>query len=316
MEYKLQRNGFHTKLNKYLKEDKKFLDVTLACEDDYQTKAHKIILSSGSPFFENILSKSKHQETFIFLNGIKKKDLQNMLYFLYNGETCIAEEEVQEFLKVCKMLDLDTKQIEWNHAREIDVMMNSTLDDLDLEPFPRYDNNEDHHMGEFKDVKGKTAIKIEDMASEKLLTSAVSGENIETTEKEEALNDDNFYNGDEFEERGQILNGMNTSKEEKEEIESDTDELCVKVDGLWDCKICGKTYVKRYHANRHARTHNAGNHVCNICDKILRTEDSLEKHVRYVHCTDIFSCNVCGKGGMSRMQLKNHKYLSKQCRKG
>ena len=35
-----------------LREEKEFFDVTLACEDE-QVEAHKVILSSCSPFFQN-----------------------------------------------------------------------------------------------------------------------------------------------------------------------------------------------------------------------------------------------------------------------
>jgi len=324
MEYSLQRNGFHTHLNKYFKEDKKFLDVTLACDDQYQTKAHKIILSAGSPFFENILSKSKHQESFIFLNGIKEKELKNMLHFLYNGETSVAEEEVQEFLKILKMLDLDTEQITYTNAGEKKGITGSLgnligdSDDLDLE----LDQHgfADNHMddGEYRNTMNKTAIKTEDQWSEKLLTVEVNEENVNKSVKEGAITEDKGHNVEDSEEMGQTLPGMTTTNE-KEEIESDTmtdnDDLCVKVDGLWECKICGKTYVKRYHANRHALTHNTETHICNICGKTLKTEDSLQKHVSYVHCTEIFSCKVCGKENMSKTQFKNHTYLSKPCRK-
>ena len=38
-----------------LREDKKFTDVTMACEDGQQVKAHKVVLNASSPFFLNIL---------------------------------------------------------------------------------------------------------------------------------------------------------------------------------------------------------------------------------------------------------------------
>ena len=45
---------------KKLREDKEFTDVTLACEYGQQMEAHKVILASSSPFFEDILRKNKH----------------------------------------------------------------------------------------------------------------------------------------------------------------------------------------------------------------------------------------------------------------
>ena len=43
-----------------LREDKEFADVTLACEDGKQMEAHKVILASSSPFFQNLLRRNKH----------------------------------------------------------------------------------------------------------------------------------------------------------------------------------------------------------------------------------------------------------------
>ena len=67
-----------------LKEEKTQFDVTLACDDDHQIEAHKIILSAGSQFFSNILRKSKHPNPFIYLKGIKRVQLEYIIEFLYN----------------------------------------------------------------------------------------------------------------------------------------------------------------------------------------------------------------------------------------
>ena len=40
-----------------LRHDVDFTDVTLACEDDHQVEAHKVILAASSPFFHNMLKK-------------------------------------------------------------------------------------------------------------------------------------------------------------------------------------------------------------------------------------------------------------------
>ena len=51
--------------------DKDFLDVTLACDDGQQIKAHKVVLSSCSSFFKNILLKNPHPSPLIYLKGVK-----------------------------------------------------------------------------------------------------------------------------------------------------------------------------------------------------------------------------------------------------
>ena len=57
------------------REDKDFADVTLVCEDGQQLDAHKAILATSSPFFQNILARNKHSHPIIYMRGLKSEDL-------------------------------------------------------------------------------------------------------------------------------------------------------------------------------------------------------------------------------------------------
>ena len=74
----LQWNDYKEHVNSALgrlRSDKEFTDVTLACEDGQQIEAHKVVLASSSPFFEEILQRSKNPHLMIYLKGFKSKDL-------------------------------------------------------------------------------------------------------------------------------------------------------------------------------------------------------------------------------------------------
>ena len=43
--------------------------VTLACEDDQQLEANKVILAATSPFLDDMLSGSKQTHSLIYLGG-------------------------------------------------------------------------------------------------------------------------------------------------------------------------------------------------------------------------------------------------------
>ena len=86
--------------------DKDFVDVTLACEDGQQIKAHKVVLSSCSSFFKNILLKYPHPSPLIYLKGVKHTDLQAILKFIYIGQTEVDQEEVASFLDIAKELEI------------------------------------------------------------------------------------------------------------------------------------------------------------------------------------------------------------------
>ena len=85
----LKWNDFQENVNTAftsLREDKEFSDVTLVCEDGHQLEAHKLILVASSPFFLNLLKKSRHPHPLIYMKGIKFEELQAMVDFLYRGE--------------------------------------------------------------------------------------------------------------------------------------------------------------------------------------------------------------------------------------
>ena len=105
----LQWNDFKDNINSVfekLREDKEFTDVTLACEDGLQMEAHKVILTSSSPFFEKILQKSKHPHPLIFLKGFQSKDFVSILDFLYFGEANVYQENLDSFLAIAEEIQL------------------------------------------------------------------------------------------------------------------------------------------------------------------------------------------------------------------
>ena len=105
----LQWNDFKENINSAfgrLKDDKEFVDVTLACEDGEQMEAHKVILAALSPFFDKILSRNKHPHPLIYLKGFQSKDLRAILDFLYFGEANVFQENLDSFLTIAEELKL------------------------------------------------------------------------------------------------------------------------------------------------------------------------------------------------------------------
>ena len=76
------------------------------CEDGHQVEAHKVVLISSSPFFKNLLQKTKHPHPLIYMRGLKSKDLVAMADFLYHGEANLYQENLDSFLAVAEELQL------------------------------------------------------------------------------------------------------------------------------------------------------------------------------------------------------------------
>merc|ERR1719507_2574998 len=105
----LQWNDFKENITSSFKElriDREFTDVTLACEDGHQIEAHKVVLASSSPFFMELLKKTKHPHPLIYMRGLKSEDLVTIMDFLYCGEANVLQENLDPFLALAEELRL------------------------------------------------------------------------------------------------------------------------------------------------------------------------------------------------------------------
>ena len=89
-----------------LREENDFADVTLACEDGQQIEAHKVILASSSPFFQNLLKRNKHPHPLVYMRGVKSENLVAIIDFLYCGEANVFQENLDSFLAIAEELKL------------------------------------------------------------------------------------------------------------------------------------------------------------------------------------------------------------------
>ena len=81
-----------------------------------------------------------------------------------------------------------------------------------------------------------------------------------------------------------------------------------KNEGVWTCKVCGKTSAKKDHIREHAEMHIEGmSHACHLCNKTFPTRSCLRQHIPDIH-SELFSCDICGKAGMNRRVYRLHKY--------
>lgn len=117
----LKWNDFESNISsafRDLRKERDFFDVTLACDDNGQIDAHKTILSACSPFFRNVLKRNPHQHPLLYLKGVKHKELQAVLDFMYMGEVNVAQEELNSFLAVAE--DLRVKGLTQGNAESND----------------------------------------------------------------------------------------------------------------------------------------------------------------------------------------------------
>ena len=88
-----------------LRTDIDFTDVSLACEDQ-SIKAHKVVISSCSPFFKRMLKSHQHPQPLIYMRGVKSSVLTAIVDFIYLGEANVFQEHLESFLALAEELEL------------------------------------------------------------------------------------------------------------------------------------------------------------------------------------------------------------------
>merc|ERR1719186_340016 len=87
--------------------DQNFTDVTLVSCDHKQIKAHKVILSSCSQFFNQIFLSNPHQHPLLFLKDIRYSDLLSIIKFIYFGQAEVNQTDLDHFMEAAKVLQIE-----------------------------------------------------------------------------------------------------------------------------------------------------------------------------------------------------------------
>ena len=87
-------------------QDTYFSDVTLVSEDKQHITTHKVVLAASSSLFREILKQNKHPHPLIYMRGIKAKNLESVVEFMYRGEVKICKNDINDFLVVATEFDI------------------------------------------------------------------------------------------------------------------------------------------------------------------------------------------------------------------
>ena len=138
--------------------DKDFTDVTLACEDNQQIKAHKVILGSYSSTLRKIILSIDQPCPVIYMKGVKYEELRPIIDFLYLGETKVSKENLAGLLEIAQ--DLNIKGLSLNSEEE-----NAQDELLDESHEEEIENIGNVQKGE------ETVIKCEPILANKIISN-------------------------------------------------------------------------------------------------------------------------------------------------
>jgi len=171
--FSLRWNDFEENISSGLKDlrnSNHFFDVTLLSETG-QVGAHKLILSACSSFFRQILVSNPHQHPLIYLKGVSKEEIINLLNFMYCGEVNVAQDDLSSFLAAAE--DLKVKGLtnsgasEKNSAKKHKIDSDSESDMKKLKSFETSSekSTEDVPMLDLVQVKSEPLIASVDTSA-------------------------------------------------------------------------------------------------------------------------------------------------------
>lgn len=101
-----QHHGSLVSVFEELRSREAFVDVTLVCEGGASLKAHKLVLSACSPFFEALFADNPCAHPVIIMSQTREADLRTLLEFMYRGEVNVAQEQLPALLRAAELFQV------------------------------------------------------------------------------------------------------------------------------------------------------------------------------------------------------------------
>ena len=276
-----------------LRKSQSYTDVTLVSDDGFKITAHKVILSAGSQFFNDIFIKSNHQDTFIYLKGVKMGELECLIDFIYNGEVSIGQDELESFLKTAH--DLRVKGIEKKLVKSEDMNEGNELDDslnLDNDLGVSYP----HHEG-FKNDR-----RVDLLKQEHRLQNDPEMRFIE--ENKDAISISQKYK---FDDNETLKPTEEIEMKEKFHSLTKNKNSTTRKRELFKCQQCDFTANRPSRLKVHTEFIHLGiKYSCTQCEYETKAAFYLKQHIQNIHDGIRYPCEHCEYKGGSLKKLGMH----------
>ena len=317
--------------------DASYTDVTLVTDDFQSFASHRLILSSLSETFHEILKMSSHSHPMIYLKGFKSSDVLNILNFIYKGQVQIPTKDLNDFVgkaQELKLLNIQ-KQFHKNEALE-DRNQNSSISekiDKEIDIEQKRMRNETLHENSQKDSIDFTAV---DEGRNNYEAENELGEMMMTVQEVKAEADVELDKANEVENQIDLmLTGQSskdpppldpsfdsvTKKTESQDIKPPNDESLIEDESILAdvisngngehlCPHSGCDYKVRKRWKELMRFHMTSTHgdfsklkcIYESCHRFYSNKTNRNAHVRNYH-----KCDQCEEQYELNKDLKKHK---------
>jgi len=276
----------------YLKEDKDFTDLTLVCADK-QVEVDKVVLASSSNFFKRILKDIKHSHPLIYLSGIKFKELDAVLSFIYLGQVNLAQEDLNSFLAVAEELKVKGLTPEENFANcdaNSQTQGNSWGKSQESAHYFDHHNYAANYHPSSPRMRSPIASGVKSAEKKLLSLNYNCGEAMYVEDESET--NESFYLKVKSE-------NLLASDEDPEKIEHKRDDMK---------RIERRAKLGGYYTKIHSGA-DLGKHKCSLCRHLSKRSHSMLDHLESRHFPGMFeySCDSCDKVFDTRGKYSHHR---------
>lgn len=305
-----------------------FYDVTLVSEDEKFIKAHKVVLAASSDYFQKILSLQSNTNPFVIMRGISGDILDNIMKFLYLGETAVCQSNMEEFIQVSKSLKIkglagetvaekpkEPSNVEApikNTSRSSIVdMVDAAVKSFSVGELPQNEDSNDS----ISTIEEAGSNNIQDLLMEKqhehieIDLEEEEDDIIQETPKSYNIGEEEYSLDEDVEE--EVV-------EEIEEVIDVTDDHGSQSTTAKEpepetiyCDRCDFETVAMEDYQQHFTTEHVDDIPCKDCEFVAKNKDILKDHMLTTHKG--VSCNNCHKKFGDLTLLRKHILANESC---
>jgi len=272
-----------------------FTDLTLVTEDLRESRAHRLVVSSGSKVLQKILaSKSLERDPVIFLSGILHDDLTFILQFLYYGDVTVPQDRVKSILAAANSLKVH--QLCGTEARQdVSVSQKSPVRER---PHSSTKQSSHYKAAASLDITPTTIPFKSQAKSSKNNEGNYEAQNTQDTALFEDVDVNGYMETENYDVEFDGSHGHLDIKEEKPFMPRQL---------VRRCKDCDVVFADKPQFFDHmVSVHDKTIHQCDRCDHSTLHRSDLRKHIESVHERKKFPCTNCNYVASSASNLRVH----------
>ena len=322
------------KIHRGLITDKDFTDVTLAANDNTQFKAHRVILSSCSKFFQNILTSNPHPSPLLYLNNVNQSELESLIEFIYLGRCEIKQNEVEKFVTLghdFKINGLVQALTVMDEEDDLDALKEFLKKPMKEEPIIEVKQEETNIVSKVSNdnlliddqvdwwsMSNDSLQEMPDVPQVAIGKITIADDLQDTLRAKPFACDicDSKFAYSKTLRKHKRLSGhgaklkcdvCNYNAKAREEMIIHWKHNHIGKDTTYNCIICEKAFPKYNALLKHKKyMHGMKAFVCDQCDYKAPKQGVLNKHITIVHEGKRVSCPICGAQFVSLANLKVH----------